>query len=323
MPRRRTVLVLSFAALIVGGPLLVPDTTAPDTLPARQLADDDSRFARLGGVEVHHKVAGDPTDPTVVLLHHFYGNVTTWRHVQSDLAADHQVAAFDRPAFGLTERPPRSAWVDGRNPYTRAASVDITLDLLDELGSDQAVLVGSSAGGTSALETYARAPERVRALILVSPAITGDVGPPTSIRTVMRSPQLRRLGPLVVRRVAGEITRERVSGSWADPTRATDDDVAAYARPLQVEGWDRGFWELFAAEPPPNLSSLLPRITVPTLVVSGDRDPVIAPRQSRRTAAAIPGAGYVELERCGHTPQEECPDALVAAIRDFLGGLPD
>ncbi|MEX0836027.1 MAG: alpha/beta hydrolase, partial [Nitriliruptor sp.] len=256
-----------------------------------------------------------------VLLHHFYGNVATWRHAQTGLSDTRRVAAFDRPAFGLTERPHRSTWTD-RNPYTRAASVDITLDLLDDLESDRAVLVGSSAGGTSALETYARAPERVRALVLVAPAITGDVGPPTFLRTVMRTPQLRRIGPRIVRRAAGDVTVDRVSGSWADPTRATDDDVQAYTRPLQVEGWDRGYWELFAAEPPPNLSTLLPRIDVPTLVISGDSDPVITPRQNRRTAAAIPGAEYVELERCGHTPQEECPDAFLGVVRDFLDRLP-
>jgi pimeloyl-ACP methyl ester carboxylesterase len=314
----RTVLLLVLVAAIAGGPLLVPPSTAPDTLPARALADEDSRFARFGGVEVHHKVAGDADDPTVVLLHHFYGSVASWRHVQPRLAEDHQVAAFDRPAFGLTERPPRSAWPAGRNPYTRAASVDITLDLLDDLGADQAVLVGSSAGGTSALETYARAPGRVRALVLLSPAITGDVGPPDALRTVMRTPQLRRLGPRLVRRFAGEVTTDRVTGSWADPSLVTPDDVDAYARPLRVEGWDRGFWELFAAESPPQLASLLPRIEVPTLVVSGDRDPVIEARVNRRTAAAIPGAEYVEIDGCGHTPHEECPDALVEVVSDFL-----
>jgi pimeloyl-ACP methyl ester carboxylesterase len=300
----------------------VPPATASETLPPRALADDDSRFEPFGGVDVHHRVAGDPSDPTIVLLHHFYGNVATWRHVQPRLAEDHLVAAFDRPAFGLTERPPRSAWPEGRNPYTRAGSVDITLDLLDHLGADRAVLVGSSAGGTSALETYARAPGRVRALVLASPAITGDVGPPPFLRSVMRAPPLRQLGPRLVRRLAGDITLERVSGSWADPSRATTEDVEAYAAPMRVEGWDRGFWELFAAEDPPNLAGLLPRIDVPTLVVSGDHDRVIAPRSNRRTAATIPGAEYVELDGCGHTPQEECPDAFVEVVRAFLADLP-
>jgi pimeloyl-ACP methyl ester carboxylesterase len=312
---------LVLVALAVGGPLLVPTRPAPDTLPPRALADPDSRFATLAGVDVHHKVAGPDDGPAVVLLHHFYGNVATWRHVQAGLADRYRVAAYDRPAFGLTERPPRAAW-NGTNPYTRATSARITIELLDELAADRAVLVGSSAGGTSALETYARTPERVRALVLVSPAITGDVGPPPAVRTVMRSPQLRRLGPLVVRRVAGEVTAERVAGSWSDPSLVTADDVEAYARPLRVERWDVGYWELFSAEPPPDLSAVLRRIDVPTLVVSGAGDTVISAATNRRTAAAIPGAEYVEIPGCGHTPQEECPDAFLEVVRGFLAGLP-
>jgi pimeloyl-ACP methyl ester carboxylesterase len=300
--------------------VLAPTTSR--TRPARQLADPDSRFATFGGVEVHHKVTGPARAPAVVLLHHFYGNVDTWRHVHADLDRDHRVAAFDRPAFGLTPRPPRRRW-NGTHPYTRATSARITADLVDGLGAGPAVLVGCSAGGTAALETYARTPDRVRALVLVAPAITGDVGPPPRIRTWMRNPLLRRVGPPLVRRFAGDITRERVAGSWADPGRATDEDVEAYARPLRVERWAHGYWELFAAEPPPNLAGLLPRIEVPTLVVSGDADRVISPAANRRTAAAIPGAEYAEIPRCGHTPQEERPEELSRVVRRFLAGLRD
>jgi pimeloyl-ACP methyl ester carboxylesterase len=320
-PTRRLLLTTALAALVAGGPLLVPISPASGTAPARDLAGPDGRFATIDGIAVHHEVAGPDDADAVLLLHHFYGNVATWRHVLADLSDGYRVAAFDRPAFGLTERLPRDRWVDGRNPYTRESSARLTVGLLDHLDIDRAVLVGSSAGGTSALETYAMAPDRVRALVLVSPAITGDVGPPPAVRTLMRSPQLRALGPQVVRRVAGEITRDRVSGSWHDPSRVTDEDVAAYATSLQVDGWDVGFWELFSAEPPPELSALLGRIEVPTLVVTGASDPVITPAQNRRTAAAIPGARFVAIPDCGHTPQEECPEAFTAIVRDFLAEL--
>jgi pimeloyl-ACP methyl ester carboxylesterase len=282
----------------------------------------ESRFARLAGVDVHHEVAGRPNDPTVLLLHHFYGNTATWRHVIADLGRDHHVAAFDRPGFGLTERPARGAWTDG-NPYTREASARITLGLLDRLQARRGVLVGSSAGGTVALETYARAPERVRALVLVSPAITGDVGPPAGLRPVLRSAGARRVGPRVVRRLARDVTLGRVTRSWHDPSRGSEEDLDAYRRPLQIEGWERGLWEVVTAEDPPQLGGVLPRIDVPTLVVSGASDRVIAPRWNARTAAAIAGARFEVIPACGHTPQEECPDQLTAVVRDFLDGLPD
>lgn len=295
----------------------------PETSPAgdhREAAYDNSRFTTVVGIEVHHITAGEVGAPAVVLLHHFYGSAPTWRHVQADLSVDHHVTAFDRPGFGLTQRLPRDEW-DGRNPYTREVSARIVTGLLDEMGADQAVLIGSSAGGTAALETYRLAPERVRALVLVSPAITGDVGPPAALRPALRTRLGRQAGDFVVRRLAGRFTLERISRTWHDPSRAGEEDLEAYRRMLEVDGWAQGLWEAITAEPPPALSGLLARIEVPTLVVTGQQDTVISARLNQRTAAAIPGARFEVLPDCGHTPQEECPDRLLAVVREFLGDL--
>jgi pimeloyl-ACP methyl ester carboxylesterase len=285
-----------------------------------ELAGPESHFLDVDGIRVHHRTTGPRDAPTVVLFHHFYGSVTTWRHVQDDLSRDHRVIAFDRVGFGLTERPPRSRW-NHTSPYTRAMSARITHDLIATAGSDDAVLVGSSAGGTAALETYARHPELVRGLALLSPAITGDVGAPRPLRPLLRTWPFRTLGPVVVRRLAGEITRERVARSWHDPTLASEDDVEAYLHPMRVAGWDRGFWEVMTAEPPPDLRQLLRRIDVPTLVVAGESDPVIGPGWNRRTADAIPDARFHLLRGVGHTPQEERPDLLLPVLRGFLGDI--
>lgn len=288
---------------------------------ARGGAGPVGRFERVLGLEVHHEVAGPVDAPAVLLLHHFYGNTRTWRHVMGTLADDWRTIAFDRPGFGLTERPPRSAWQQ-TNPYTREASARIALGLLDTHEADPAVVVGASAGGTIALETYAIAPERVRALVLISPAITGDVGPAAALRPVLRTPPARRLGPYAVRRRASAISLERITRSWHDPTRATAEDLEAYRAALGVEGWDRGFWEVITAESPPDLREVLFGIDVPTLVVVGEHDTVISPRLNAKTAGAIPGARLEVLEDCGHTPHEECPETLLEVVTDFLESLP-
>lgn len=293
-----------------------PSTPAPG--PA--LAGPDSRFLDVDGVAVHHRVTGPQDAPPVVLFHHFYGSVATWRHVQEDLSADHRVIAFDRVGFGLTERPPRSRWQHG-NPYTRAMSARIALALLDDLGIDHATLVGSSAGGTAALETYARAPQRVSGIALLSPAITGDVGAPGVLRPLLRTAPLRALGTRLVRRFAGEVTRERVSRSWHDPSLATDEDVDAYARPLKVEGWDRGLWEVLTAERPPDLRHIVRRVQVPAIVVGGTSDRIIRPHWNRRTADALPHGSLALLPDVGHTPHEERPNLLLPVLRSFLADL--
>lgn len=316
MPTRPLLLSTAVAALLLGVPLLVPPPAA-QTSPHRELAYPDSRFARLSGIDVHHLLSGPPDGPTLLLSHHFYGSAPTWRKLTATLPAAWQVVAFDRPGFGLTERPERERWGE-LDPYSRATAARLGWQLLDDLEVEEAVLVGSSAGGTNALEMYLLHPERVRAIVLLSPAITGDVGPPTSLRPLLRSPQVRAIAPHLIQRFVGEVDVARTASSWADPSRATPADAEPYQRMLQVDGWDRGFWEVINASPRPQLAGVLADIDVPVLVVSGDSDTVIRPRWNRRTAAAIPGARYVELTDCGHTPQEECPEALAAALERFL-----
>ena len=161
-------------------PLIVPVPPLTGTLPPQQLADPDSLFVQVDGLMVHYKMQGQG-QPVFVLLHGFGSSTFSWRDVMGPMAQYGTVIAFDRPAFGLTERPLPGEWV-GENPYTSDAQVDLTLHLMDRLGVDKAILVGNSAGGTIAVSTALRQPERVEGLILVSPAIYDTGGGPSWIK---------------------------------------------------------------------------------------------------------------------------------------------
>lgn len=285
---------------------------------AAELAPDADRI-RIAGVDVHQRRVGSGA-PAVVLLHHTFGNVLTWRHVQRGLADHVTSIAFDRPGFGMTERPPRRRW-NGANPYTRRFGARLVTGLLDHHGFDRAVLVGASIGGTLALETYARFPDRVAGMVLLSPAITGDVGPPAPLRPLLRTGPARALGTLAVRRLVSGLSTERIGQGWADPSRASAADVAAYRAPLADPAWSRGLWEVLTAEPPPMLVEVLANVRVPTIVAAGDHDRVIRPESNRRTAGAIPGARFRLLPDAGHTPHEERPDLVVATILDLVRDL--
>lgn len=276
----------------------------------------DGAWVRVAGLWVRYRVTGPEDAPAVMLLHHFHGNVDTWRHVHA-LMPDHRVVSFDRPGFGYTERPARSAWRDG-NPYTRTASVRIAVGLLRRLGIGAATMIGSSAGGTTALEIFARFPSSVRGMALISPAITGDAGLPPPLRAVMRGPLLRPVGTIVAERASQQVGHARVGRSWHDPTRVTDEDVAAYRTPMGERRWASALFEAMVAEPPPDLRWLLRRVEVPTLVLGGVSDPLVSPGWNERTARAIPEAEFVVLDQVGHTPHEERPEATVAVLTDFL-----
>jgi pimeloyl-ACP methyl ester carboxylesterase len=315
------------AGALAGAPRLLPEATAADRLPRRELARADSRFLTVGGVEVHHEVhpAREPATPTeagvpLLLSHHFYGSTRVWDRLVPLLDDRRTVVTWDRPGFGLTERPLRESST-GPNPYTRAAAAGMGWGLLDALGIQDVVLVGASAGGTNVLEMYAQAPERVRGLILLAPAITGDVGAPPPLRRLLRTPSFRRIGPRVVEQLVTDITRERSTRAWADPSRAEDVDLEPYRDLIRVEGWSRGLWEVMTAERPPDLRHVLRAVHVPALVVTGEQDRTIRPHWGRWVAAAIPDGRFELLPESGHIPHQERPDTLARILRPFLAEL--
>jgi pimeloyl-ACP methyl ester carboxylesterase len=320
--RTRTILIgLTVVLLVVlVGPFLVPVPRLEDTVDPYALADADSLFTTLQGIDVHYKRAG-AGEPLFVLLHGFGASLFSWREVMEPLSAYGTVVAFDRPAFGLTERPLREDW-PGQNPYTPAFQVDLTVDLIAATGAERAILVGNSAGGTIAALTALTHPERVEALILVSPAVYAGGGAPPFVRPLLRTPQMRHLGPLIARRVRDWGIDVLVS-AWHDPASITEEIMAGYQRPLQVNNWDRALWELTAASQASAVDERLDELTLPVLVLTGDDDRIVPTEQSIRLARELPGADLAVLPACGHVPQEECPDATMREVAAFLATLPD
>lgn len=310
--------ILLAAAIIL--PLVIPIPPAGDTHPPRELAGADSQFLEVNSLEVHLQQAGHGGLP-LVLLHGFGASVFSWRQVLAPLAADRRVVAFDRPGFGLTERP-MPPYPGGASPYAQAAQVDLTLGLMDALAIDRAVLVGNSAGGTIALQTALEHPERVAALVLVDPAVDAGGGAPAWVRPLLKLPQVRRIGPLFVRNIR-EWGLEMVATAWHDPSKITPDVIAGYTLPLQTENWDRALWELTLASPELDLASRLAELRMPVLVITGDDDRIVPTAESIRLAGEVPGAELVVIPACGHVPQEECPAAFLEAVESFLRRLPD
>jgi pimeloyl-ACP methyl ester carboxylesterase len=308
--------ILGLALLIVAiGPFLVPVPPLEGTVPPEQLVDPDSKFVDVNGLRVHYKEAGQG-EPALILQHGFAASLFSWREVLGPLAQGRRVVAFDRPAFGLTERP--MEW-EGPNPYSPDTQADLTIGLMDALGIQKAVLVGNSAGGTVSALAALRYPERLLALVLVDPAIYQG-GRPAWFSLLARTPQMQRLGPLLARQIQ-KWGRKFGESAWHDPSRLTDEIWQGYTKPLQAENWDRGLWNLTAASEPTGLGEQLDRLEMPVLVLTGDDDRIVPTEQSVRLAGELPNAELVIFPNCGHVPQEECPDLFLEAVVEFLSSL--
>lgn len=310
-------IIVSLTLLV--GPFLVPVPELEDTVAASELADADSRFVDVEGISVHYKEAGSAV-PAFLLLHGFVASTFTWREVMDDFSALGRTVAYDRTAFGLTGRPLE---FEGHNPYGVRAQVSQAVELMDALDIEQAVLVGNSAGGSTAASVALAHPDRVRALVLVSPAIGMDGARMSWLRPLMHTPQMDHLGPWLARRIStsgGDLMQR----AWHDPSLLTPAIIEGYRRPLKVHDWDRALWE-FSRAPRTDSHSrgvLADRLgelaAIPTLVITGDDDRVVPVGVSRSVAEKIPGSRYVELPACGHVPQEECPTAFFAEVQAFL-----
>lgn len=306
-------------ALILIGPFLVPVRAPENTVPPETLADPDSMFMEINGLTVHLKRAGAGT-PVFILLHGFGASTFSWREVMDPLSAYGTVIAYDRPAFGLTERPLN--W-QGANPYSQEGNISLLLGLMDAMGVERAILVGNSAGGTLGTAFTLEHPERVQALIQVSAAIYQTRPDSPLLGWLLNTPQVNHIGPLVARQLAGEQGDAFIRSAWYDPAPIDADPeiIAGYRKPLRADNWDRALWEHTKAAQPPGLAERLDEVQVPTLVISGAYDQIVPVENSLRLAEDIPGAQLVVIDRCGHLPQEECPGDFLAAINSFLETL--
>lgn len=301
----------SLAALV--GPFLVPVPPLKGTYPVRALADADSQFIKLNGLSVHVKTLGQG-EPVFVLMHGFGASLYSWQAVTEPFSQFGRVITYDRPGFGLTERP--LSW-RGQNPYGPEAQVALLITLLDHFMAGQAILVGNSAGGALAMQVAQAHPERVKALVLVDPAVYGGGGAPAWALPFLHTPQMRHLGPLLARQIQAR-GPELMKMAWHDPKQLTPKTLELYQKPLRVENWDKALWEFTAASHPLDLLGRLSEITQPALVVTGDDDRIVPTAESIRLSGELSNARLAVIRNAGHVPHEESPAAFMDAVHNFL-----
>ncbi len=309
----------SLLLLILIVPLIIPIPALKDIYPPAELADEESRFIEVNGLTVHYKQTGQG-EPVIILLHGFGAYLFSWREVMQPLAEVGTVIAFDRPAFGLTERPLNGDW-QGENPYSVAGQVDMLADLMDVINVEKAILIGNSAGGTIATAFALEYPERVIALVEVDAAIySTDHTLPGWVRPFLYTPQAERIVPWMMRSIKTWGV-DFLKQAWHYPALITNEILEGYQLPLHTENWDKALFELIRAPVAKSLTPRLNELTMPVLVVTGDDDRIVPTEQSIQLANDIAGAQLAVLSDCGHTPQEECPAQFLEAVLVFLDGL--
>ena len=318
--KTRTKVILGVIALVVlVGPFAVPVNTS-GTLTNKEAAalswNGESEFVELAGHEVHLVTAGSQqSDRLIVLLHGFGASSLTWKEVLEPLSSSGFVVAYDRAAFGFTERPTTIGEV---NPYSSVGQLQVIDELVSRYGQGkEVVILGHSAGGALALGYALDHPEKVQKLILEAPAVYGTGGAPSWLNWVFDIPQLDHLGPLAVSSIASS-GLQILDSSYYNKDLVTDQVVANYTAPLDVIGWERAFSEFNKAPRSLNLVERLDQLSVDTLIITGDTDEIVATADSVRLNGELPDSTIEIIVESGHLPNEEKPLEFVEAVIRFL-----
>ena len=294
-------------AAAVLGALAFYDRSAPDPAPWMARLGLESRYETVAGRRVRYVRTG--SGPAVVLVHGFGSSLATWKDVVPALARDHDVVALDLPGFGLSDQPTDLAVED----FPRAI-----VGLMDRLGIERAALVGNSLGGGACALVAGSRSERVTALVLVD-AAGFNLAPaqrPALLRWTM-GPAGSVLARLPGKRLVVETALRQV---FHDPRLVTAERVAEYLQGARREGTFVSIRSLGASlrDRATLVQDVLPRVVAPTLVVWGADDRWIPPAHADRFVAAVAGARKAVIPDCGHVPQEERPEELLALVRTFL-----
>jgi pimeloyl-ACP methyl ester carboxylesterase len=310
-------------ALVV--PFLIPVQTT-GTATYKEVAGEGATFATAQGIDIYYEKTdfvcqedkGCSNPPVILLLHGFGANTFSYREVIEPLSQLGDVIAYDRPGFGLSERP--TSW-EGENPYGSIGQDLILDELIAQFASGRdVILVGHSAGGTLAAQYVVDNKDAIQGLILISPAILSTGGSPSWLNWIFSVPQLDHLGPLLVSSIASS-GMDLLNESWYNKDLITEEVKAGYREPLSVIGWEEGFWEFNRAPRAFDIKDRLDEINVPTLLLTGDTDTVVATADTEALANLIKDSVLFVIPNSGHLAQEETPEDTMKAIRVVWGIL--
>jgi pimeloyl-ACP methyl ester carboxylesterase len=254
--------------------------------------------------------------PLLVLLHGIASTADTWSPVVAGLAARHTVIAPDLLGHGHSAKP--------RGDYSLGAYASGVRDLVAALGYERATVVGHSLGGGIAMQFAYQFPERVERLVLIGSGGLGrEVHPILRAATLPGSELvLALLGGAWLRTTGGAVGATlarlglRTGEDLAGVTTGIGSLADASARSAFVltarAAIDAGGQRVSATD------RLYLAAKLPTLIVWGERDPIIPADHGRAAHAAIPGSRLEIFEGAGHFPHREHPVRFVSALEDFV-----
>jgi pimeloyl-ACP methyl ester carboxylesterase len=283
--------------------------TSGDTRPGR--LEFRSVGTSVGRISILQAGRGDP----VLCIHGLGGTKASFLPTVAALADSHRVIAMDLPGFGESDKPFGA-------PYNARWFAQGAFSLLDSLELERAHLVGNSMGGRVAIEAGLREPERVRRMVLLSPALAWLKSRRWAGFVRVLRPELGLLQP-APRQVVEALVRRLIpgaqDGNWA--SAGIDEFLRTYLTARGRAAFYAAARNVYLDEPhgEDGLWTRMRELSPDTLFVWGRQDRLVPIGFMKHVEEALPAARHLELD-CGHVPQLEAPRETHAAMLDFLAG---
>ncbi|MDQ2897882.1 MAG: alpha/beta fold hydrolase [Actinomycetota bacterium] len=254
--------------------------------------------------------------PDVLLLHGLGGTRASLFETAAALSQHYRVHAPDLPGFGSSSKPARGG-------YNARWFAEHMLAMMDAQGIDIAHVAGNSMGGRIAIEMALIAPERVRALGLLCPAVAWVKRDFHPIVRLLR-PEFGLLPHGFSRgAVQSQFWSMFADRDLIDPAVA-EVMVDEFRRIYHSAGARYAFLSSarnIYLEPPYGRNGFYPRLAglaCPALFVWGSHDRLVPSAFRRHVAKWLPSAAQITLENCGHVPQVERPEEINQLLMDFF-----
>ncbi|BDG10558.1 alpha/beta fold hydrolase [Anaeromyxobacter paludicola] len=267
----------------------------------------------INGHQLAYLLEGE--GPTLLLVHGIAGTSATWLEAMKRLASRHRVLAPDLLGHGASDKP--------EGDYSLGAHAAMLRDLLGSLGIPRVTVAGHSLGGGIAMQLAYQHPEICQAMILVS---SGGLGRELNAALrLLALPGAELLLPLIAPAFVRDrgnallawirdqgIRSPRIHEGWQAYTSLADPESRrAFVRELRsVVGY--GGQVVSASDRLPLTAGL------PTLIVWGDRDPIIPLSHGRAAHEAISGSRLEIFEGAGHFPHAEFPERFAEVVAEFM-----
>ena len=260
-------------------------------------------------LKLRYKVWGEGTR-TLVLLHGFTGNSSTWDHLQPHWSQHVRAVAVDMPGHGETPLPEKM----GRDGWDEV--VTSVIELIMDLGESEVDLLGYSQGARVALGVAMRSPDRIRRLVL------------ESVNPGLKRSQERQVRQGQDEALAASIEAEGLSAfvdKWEqqpvfEGLRKLPEETQAQIRARRLSGTVQGYagaLRCMGLGAQPSYWGELPMLFVPTLIITGQNDAKFT-EFAKRMTTDMRHAWRKSFEGSGHSPHMETPEPYAEEVRAFV-----